>query len=548
MIHRGPSSLLALALAGLIAALFAPPAAAREPASVDIAPDDPLQRDVLRLSLRYGDLSPGISTRPLTRLEAARLLDRIQRRYGDPVDAVDRGLRRRLAAELGPELAWIRGGRAYGDVLFRPLAEVRCEGMVATGGDPYPLHAGDASGPFAACSLTAELVAGPLAVVVEPRFAYDPAGGGNAPAGPIRLGGGGVLLDMPRGYAKLAGANLELAGGVGGLAWGTGRAGLLWSGNAADPLMVRFTQPHPWQLPWVFRHIGDFRVTLLWAHLLGPRTDVLRPNTLGMKIDFRPVVPWLEISLSRLAMYGGEGRPDATAKDIWQLIWATHPHADYDQDKTLFDANEIAAIEATLQVPFAHKIPGVRFLQLYWTNAGEDTIRTYLGPLPLPALTGAANLGGFYLGVGPLTLRLEWARMMDDRFRWYTHHRFYHQGFVHHGRITGHPVGGDAEETYVELGLDFGGAVEGWLWVVRSRDEGVVDVHDGVVYTLAADLIRTQVGAQLRADLLATPLPGRPRFQAQLRFQLEHHRNAGHVPGASALHPQFWAEVRVPFY
>ncbi|MDP7113023.1 MAG: capsule assembly Wzi family protein, partial [Myxococcota bacterium] len=441
----------------------------------------------------------------------------------------DRGLRRRLAAELGPELAWIRGGRRYGQVLFRPLAEIRCEAMIATGGDPYPLHAGDAAGPFGGCSLTAELVAGPLAVVLEPRVAYDPVGGGNAPAGPIALGGSAVL-DMPRGYAKLAGANLELAGGVGGLAWSTGRSGLIWSGNAADPLMVRFTQPRLWQLPWIFRYLGDFRATLLWAHLLGPREDVDRPYTLGMKIDWRPVVPWLEISLSRLAMYGGEGRPDATAVDIWQLIWATHPHADYDEDKNLFDANEIAAIEATLQVPFAHLIPGVRFLQLYWTNAGEDTIRTYLGPLPLPGLTGAANLGGFYLGVGPLTLRLEWARLMDDRFRWYTHHRIYHQGFVHHGRITGHPIGGDAEETYVELGLDVGGSIEGWIWLTRSRHEGVVDVRDDVVYTLAADLIRTSVGAQLRADLVAVPLPHRPRLQAQLRFQLEHHRNAGYVP------------------
>lgn len=545
MSDLGLPFLLLVASLSLLAA--PPPALAREPASVDIPPDDPLQRDLLRLSLRHGDLSPGVTTRPITRLEAARLLARIQHRYGPATDAVDRGLRRRLAAELGPELAWIRGGRRYGEVLFRPLAELRCEGMITTGGDPYPLHSGDASGPFAACSATAELVAGPLAVVLEPRFAYDPVGGGNAPAGPIGLGGG-ALLDMPRGYAKLAGANLELLGGVGGMACGTGRAGLLWSGNAADPLMVRFTQPHPWHLPWVFRYLGDFRVTLLWSHLRGPRDDVANPNTLGMKIDWRPVVPWLEIGLSRLAMYGGEGRPTATAKDIWQLIWATHPHADYDEDKTLFDANELAAIEATLLIPYADHIPGVRFVQLYWTNAGEDTIRTYLGPLPLPALTGAANLGGFYLGIGPITARLEWVRLMDDRFRWYTHHRIYHDGFVHHGRITGHPIGGDAESTYVELGLDVGGPVEAWIWFERIHHEGVVDVDDGVVHTLGVDLYRTLIGAQVRADLGTIARPGGARLQAQLRFQIEHHRNAEYVPGATEVSPSLWAEVRIPFY
>ncbi len=527
---------VAAALWLLAAAL---PVWAALPASPDIPPDDPLTRDMLRLSLRYAELSPGHTTRPFTRLEVARLLHRVQLRYGDPTDAADRRLRQRMAAAVTHELELFEGG-GPATVLFRPLAEARCEGMLASGGDPYPLHAGDASGPFAGCSWTSELQAGPLAVVLEPRLAWDPVGGGTAPAGPLRLGDGGAVLDMPRGYLKLYGGDLELTAGISDLAWGPARAGAIISGNAAAPLMVRFSQPHMWRLPWVFRHLGEFRFTGFYATLLGPRPDVAHPSLLGMKVDVRPFQPWLEISVSRLSMFGGEGTTQPTAGDLWALLWATDPHADYDNDQEGFDANDIAAYDFTLAVPFAHRIPGVQFLQLYWTNAGEDIIRTYLGELPLPALTGVGNLGGLYLGVGPLTFRLEWTRMMDDRFQWYARHRIYHDGFHHHGRVIGHPYDGDAEGTYVELGLDPGGGVELWTWFERIRHEGRIDVADDVVYTMPAERVRTLGGIQLRADL-PTALP----MQLQTRLQLEHVHNEDHVPGNSAVYPQLWLELRM---
>jgi len=308
----------------VIALLLSPTSQAGLPASPDLPPDDPLARDALRLCLRYGDLCPGYTTRPLTRMEVARMLDAIDRQWGPAQSPVDRRRRARLAAALGPELAWVRGGRGYGQVLLRPVAEARLEAGYAAGGDPYPLHGGDAAGPFLGVSWTSELVAGPLVAVVEPRLALVPVGGGNAPAGPLSLGGPAVL-DMPRGYIKLGGAGMELTAGISDWAWGVSRGGLIWSGNAAPPLTIRFTQPRTWSLPWIFRYLGQFRVTGLWAHLLGPRDDVADPNLLAFKIDYRPI-PWIEASFTRLSMYGGEGRPKGTPKDFWQLFWATNPH------------------------------------------------------------------------------------------------------------------------------------------------------------------------------------------------------------------------------
>ncbi len=512
------------------------------PASPDIPPDDPLSRDMMRLSLRYPELSPGHTTRPFTRMEVARLLDRVQQRYGVAVDPVDRRLRARMTRQVATELEWVRGGRPMGQAWLRPGVEARCEGMIATGGDPYPLHGGDAAGPFFGCSWTAEFIAGPFAAVAEPRVAYDPVGGGSAPAGPIRLGDEGAVLDMPRGYVKLSAGDLELTAGVTDTAWGPSRGGVIYSGNSASPFMVRFTQPHLWRLPWVFRWLGEFKATVFWGKLLGPRPDVLNPNLLGMKFDWRPFQPWLEISVSRLSMFGGVGQPSATAGDIWDLIWGLDPHVDYDGDTEGFDANDIAAYDFTLVVPYAHAIPGVQFLQLYWVNAGEDVIRTYLGELPLPALTGVGNQGGLFLGAGPLTLRLEWTRMMDDRFRWYSRHRIYHDGYHHHGRVMGHPNDGDAESTYVELGADLSERVELWGWFERVTTKGAVDTHEGDVYTLAADRTATRAGLQLRTELRTRSVP----LQAQVRFQLEHVANEDFVPGRTAVYPQLWLELRIP--
>ncbi len=535
-----PCGLLPVALLA-VALLATPPAAAGTPASPDIRPDDPLARDALHLALRYPDLAPGTTTLPMTRLEVARMLLLIQGREGTATDAIDRGRRRRLEAALRDEMEILRRGRRETDPLVRPVSSLRLEGGIAGGGDPYPLHQGDAGGSFAALSVTGELHAGPVALVVEPRVAYDPAGGGNAPAGPVALGGGAVL-DMPRGYVKLAGGNLELMAGVGDMAWGPGRAGLIWSGNAAPPLAVRFTQPRPWRLPWVLRWLGEFRFTGLWGLLRGVNGDITNPQVLGMKLDARPI-PWIEVSFARLSMLGGVERPPATAEDLWLLFWAANPHVSDDEARERFDANDIASLDFSVDLPLVQRIPGVQFVQLYWSNGGEDTMQTSLGSLPLPSLTGQANVGGAYLGVGPVTLRVEWARLRDDRFRWYGSHRIYADGFHHRGRVVGHPIDGDAEGTYVELGVDSGRRVEAWAWFERVHHIGVIDVYDDVVYTTIADRYRTMAGLQARVEL-----PSSPRLRLMARVQIEHEQNVDHVPGAQALWPQLWLALEVPTY
>ena len=81
----------------------------------------------------------------------------------------------------------------------------------------------------------------------------------------------------------------------------------------------------------------------------------------------------------------------------------------------------------------------------FWTQyGGEDVIARSLGPIPVPALAGIANLWGGELGMGDFTAHLEWARVMDDQFRWYTGHRIYHDGFVQDGQSMGHAGGGDS--------------------------------------------------------------------------------------------------------
>jgi hypothetical protein len=154
-----------------------------------------------------------------------------------------------------------------------------------------------------------------------------------------------------------------------------------------------------------------------------------------------------EMGATRMGIFGGEGRP---SPDLGQLLIPTDPHVDDDPDQKLPDQDEIASLDGRLTLPLGEWIGGeqvVDYLELYLQYGGEDLIGREILGVPVPALAGVANLYGAELGMGALVIDLEHARILDDRFRWYTGHRIYHQGFTQDGQVMGHPEGGDSRST-----------------------------------------------------------------------------------------------------
>ncbi len=251
-------------------------------------------------------------------------------------------------------------------------------------------------------------------------------------------------LALPTAWMGLHSTNWRLGFGVEERWLGPGRhGGLMLTHNARPAPLGSAAFESRLGEKW-----GRFRAELGAGWLDAVRTDVDKPGWLLMDFRWAPV-PALEFGLSRVSIFGGVDRPPPK---IGQLILPTDPHVYDDPKQNLPDQDEMAAFDLRLTLPVGRWL-GVpsdtaalawQYLEVWTQYGGEDVIARSVGPLPVPALAGIANLWGVEFGVGPLAANVEWARVLDDQFRWYTGHRIYHQGFVQDGLVMGHPSGGDS--------------------------------------------------------------------------------------------------------
>ncbi len=276
---------------------------------------------------------------------------------------------------------------------------------------------------------------------------------------------------------------------------GPGQHGtLLLSDHATAPWMVNGGLDG--HLPGALSRAGRFRAELGLGVLQEPRDDVALPGLLMMDLRWMPH-PVFELGLNRLSLFGGEGRPEV---DFAQLLVPSEPHIYDDPDKELPDQNELASVTMRANLPL-HRWFGGPFGHLsgWWEYGGEDMIVRQLGTVDYPALAGVANLYGGEIAIGPVVATGEYARLMDDTFRWYVGHRVYHDGFTQNGLVMGHYGGTDSEVASGSL------AVWGERWRVRGqaasvRRVAVVETQSGTVATLREE--ERELRAGLSADLL----------------------------------------------
>jgi len=260
--------------------------------------------------------------------------------------------------------------------------------------------------------------------------------------------------------------------------FGPGRfGGLMLTNNASPaPLASAATEHAVGQ--------GRFRLEAGAGWLNQPRSDVENPGWLVFDFRFSPF-PALEIGATRMALFGGKGRP---SPEFGQLLLPTRPHVANDPNQRLPDQDEIAALDARLSFPLDTWVPnlGVAYLDLWTQYGGEDVIARQIGPVKVPALAGIANLWGAELGGGAWAVCVEWARLLDDQFRWYSGHRVYHDGFSQSGMSMGHPSGGDSRTWSASVRWmpdDIGAEI----FASDRRRVGVVAPADGQIFTLMRD-------------------------------------------------------------
>lgn len=249
------------------------------------------------------------------------------------------------------------------------------------------------------------------------------------------------------GYGLLSIHNVDLVIGREPIWWGPGHHGALLMTNNAQPFdMVRLTSQSPFLLPWIFRWLGQFKPTLFVTQLEENR-DYPHAKLMGMRLDFRTLSSF-RFALSRVIMFGGEGRKGLTISD-WFNILIANDNTEHGWTSSDIDNNQIMSLDFSVVINGLDRSLPFEGLKIYGEIGAEDssgngwpTERAYLAGLFVEEPAFFPNT----------SMRIEWATTAKNKkySAWYTH-GIYSTGYRYKGRIIGHHMGADAEDIFARL-------------------------------------------------------------------------------------------------
>jgi hypothetical protein len=218
--------------------------------------------------------------------------------------------------------------------------------------------------------------------------------------------------------------------------YGPARNGaLILTNNAAPYPGVRIRNPEPIPLSGWFSVLGNVQYDVFVARM-EEKQSFSHSMLVGTRLAARPM-RWLELGLSRVLHYGGEGRSSGISEFLETFGGNNDP-----SDRS----NTLAGYDITLTLPFRYQP-----LQAYWDRAGEGDNRLLATGFPWPSQWG--NIFGLYfpriLGSSRAELRAEFADNYSGHARtasWYGHGAYPHQ---YRGGVLGHPMGGGSRDWFV---------------------------------------------------------------------------------------------------
>lgn len=296
-----------------------------------------------------------------------------------------------------------------------------------------------------------------------------------------RDGDADMSILLQEGYAVLQAGDASLQFGRSTNVWGPGERGALLITNNARPLdQIKFTTPSPFRLPWVFKYLGKWRVTLFGANL-GPEQTPKYAWLTGYRLSYMPV-KYLELGFGNITMMGGEGAPSLSALDVFGeffgfRVGGTDPNS---PNKT----NHIMEASVLIRVPEAWG------LQMYGVINNEDkrdTLKRFFRD-------GSSYIAGFYLPViansGKTSFRFEFKRMSALAYR----HSLFAGGYALDHLFIGDDLGPDALGTHARADFDISNKIRTAVvfdWDLRRSDQHTTTMDpDGTL----GDIIVVQGG------------------------------------------------------
>jgi hypothetical protein len=392
-----------------------------------------------------------LSTKPLSRIEAARIVARaIEKIRRD--EAGEYNARRdlepvldRLKEEFRTELAslGLRLGdapaEAPGAVSFTPVDRGQVSGAYASRDPRLPNQQGLKfhQGANGGSTFESRLQVGDYLT-----FYLQPWLHGNEDF---------AAAGLQTGYAKLTLFNTELLVGRDSLWWGPALHGSLIMSNNAAPLdQIRLGAAEPFQLPLIGPWLGPMKILAFLAEL-EPDRDYRRAKLAGMRATIAPF-SFLELGISRAVMFDGDVSPRPGITDYPKVLF--NPSAG-DQKPTdppqgnRFRNNNLFAVDADLRLKNVYKyfVPA-HDARLYGEFGWDDTCCNSNFIPKRSALSGL--IGVQYLGLFEregLDARVEWVRTSTESF---THAQFY-RGYWTRGNVISDVAGTDGSDYYARV-------------------------------------------------------------------------------------------------
>jgi hypothetical protein len=247
---------------------------------------------------------------------------------------------------------------------------------------------------------------------------------------------------------------------------GPGYHGSLLLDDNATPLdLWDLRTEEPLFLPGFLSELGGFRFRMLTAYLSDPNPSAPDPRYVrrrppgepvedaglwAMRLSYHPS-SWLDLGLSRTALFGGKGRQTyRTPKDWWKLFSGTDENVRPGEDPR-YDNDQFTAVDLTVRFPFLNGLGPLKGGKFYWEYAGTDLIakwkKTEVDSWAPVQLNDVANLGGVYFSTGVTDLRVEYATTSPP---FYNHH-VYSQGYTYRGHPLGHHLGPDGRDVFFQV-------------------------------------------------------------------------------------------------
>jgi hypothetical protein len=389
-----------------------------------------------------------LNTKPMSRLEVARVVAQAINKitgdeggsYADRRDLED--ILYRLLEEFRPELAdlgieaAIQEGKPAGFFQVKPLDKLQVRTAYVKDDADLENNQGD----FFRDGVNARLatfsrgqVGDFFSATISPELRIDQQGGVN-----------GRVFE---GFGKLTLYNVEAGGGRESLWWGPGFHGsMLFSTNARPFDLVKVGAAEPFTLPWVFNYLGPIKFTYFLGQLEENR-DFPHTKLTGMRINLSPA-SFLELGLSRVVQFNGDGRPSVGVGDYFKILFGPGS----DDPNSVLNNNTLLSADFSLRLPNVGRfLPLFKDLEIYGELGWDDTC---CEDIFVPNLPG--GIIGIYspnlFGSSQTELRIEYAATSKIQFN----SSIYASGYSLKGRPISHFIGTRGKDFFVRIGRWFG--------------------------------------------------------------------------------------------